>query len=340
MAGRTDILNILHLSDLHFGAECNLKILETALALRKSTLDGIFDLFPKFGPDWNPDIIVISGDIGWKGNEKNYNESDAWLRKLLNSLKLNSNDLIICPGNHDIDRDRTTGMEPPISSDCADDWLSVENLDNFLRPFSDFAKFCEQFNTEKLKIGTRNFNFIGTKEHKGVRFIVLNSAWFSRSDNDSGRLWIGQPQLRLMSASNQIVDTKTYDEEMITIAVMHHPSAWLHHEEQSSFKLRPGTYGYLAQRCHIILSGHSHSMIDFADRIRNRAYFFSVGATYAGSYYSNNFALLQVNLRNRTVIRRAFEFDPSRPEWVEKKGFDTDPYFLTKSPAEIRKGIP
>jgi predicted MPP superfamily phosphohydrolase len=308
-------INILHLSDIHFGVEPTPVVAPTAIARRTTTLNGLIKLLSKVDSDWKPNIIVISGDIGWKGISENYKQAKLWLQELLDILNLTSNELIISAGNHDINRTDTIGMPPPISAEQADEWLKVENLKNYIRLFDSYNAFCRDLNIPSLSLGKTTYHLIGQREVKGLRFVVLNSSWFCRGENDKGRLWIGLPQLEVMLAEGQLVDRDNYDEDTITIAVLHHPNSWLAEAEQNGYGNRPNTYRYLSERCHVILSGHVHGAVEQPHRIHDHAYLFVGGATYAGSDYRNNFSILQIDPASRILMRRAFDYDPQFQKW-------------------------
>jgi 3',5'-cyclic AMP phosphodiesterase CpdA len=241
-------VNLLHISDLHFGIEASGDYTETAMAQRKNTLDGLIKTVRDLGSKWRPHVAVLSGDIGWKGIQEDYQRAKAWIEnELFNELKLTPGDLIFCAGNHDIDRKKTFGMSPPPSSKEADEWLAIEHLENFIRPFEAFDTFCKELKIPELHVGKNLFHLIGQRDLKGLRFVVLNSAWFCRGDEDDGKLWIGLPQLQVMNAASQLADPDQYDSSLITIVVLHHPPECLNKAENNSYGDRPNTSRYLAQ---------------------------------------------------------------------------------------------
>ena len=94
--------NLLHLSDLHFGYDKD----ATARAQRTESLDLLVKEVRKLPADWKPHILVISGDLTWQGRASGYTELADWLtKKLLPATGLTAADCVICPGNHDIDRE-------------------------------------------------------------------------------------------------------------------------------------------------------------------------------------------------------------------------------------------
>jgi len=131
------------------------------------------------------------GDIGWKGIKPDYDQALSWFRDhLLPSIKLAPQSVVICPGNHDIDRNKTIGMKPPDTAKDADDWLKLELLENFSRPFEAFVGFCEDLGILPVEIGDQSGYLTGKTEKHGLRFVVINSAWFCRGDKDRDKLWL------------------------------------------------------------------------------------------------------------------------------------------------------
>nr|WP_320147893.1 metallophosphoesterase [uncultured Anaeromusa sp.] len=328
-----EYIHVLHISDLHFGAEANEKLNKTAIAKRKNTLDDFINTLADFEPNWYPDVVVISGDIGWKGQEADYKQAEEWIEVLLQKLRLSPENLIICPGNHDLDRKWTLGTKYPSGSSEADEWLKVENTEVFDRPFANYINFYNRLGIPNLYIGDQEHCLMGVREIKGLQFIVLNSAWFARGGGDTQNLWIGQPQLEVLKAKGQLVQKKELDNNPITIAVLHHPKDWLHESERQSYQGRQSSYEMLAKGCHVILSGHVHSeTIPEPDKISNNAYLFTGGATYVGNNYRNNFSVFRIDVKDRTILRRGYEYNPAKQEW-NWEGDSETPYSLRQSHA-------
>jgi len=317
----SDRTNVLHVTDLHFGFEPADSHGTTALAHREHTLDQLLITLNSLQDDLKPDVVALSGDVGWKGTASDYARAATWIKQLLHNLGLTADSLVVCPGNHDIDRRATMGMPPPLTAELADDYLRPENLENFMRPFTDFSEFLASLGVPRLRLGVTDYAFLGHRMLGGLRFVCLNSAWFCRGEEDRGRLWIGLPQLEVMQSSGQLSAIPSYDSDPITVALVHHPSSWLHDSESNSYGERPNTYHLLAQGSHIILSGHVHGAPEEPTRASNHAYVFTTGAGYVTARYRNNFSILQVDRRQRTVTQHCFEYDPRYKHWkgVESK---------------------
>ncbi len=328
----TGVVNVLHLSDLHFGMERTEKIPATALDQRELILSGLIETLGLLDKEWRPHFVAVSGDIGWKGREDDYQKGKDWLtQKLLPTLRLDPGQLIICPGNHDIDREETLGMKPPVSSDEADAWLKLERLKNFSRPFESFVDFCNKMGLPKLQIGDQSSRLTGKIDLHGLRFVVMNSAWFCRGDDDRNQLWLGKPMLEKMAANTQFIDEAGYDDEKspITIALLHHPHEWLNESEYNTYSNRQNTLEFLSLRSHIILTGHVHARPAEPNRAFGPAWLVKGGASYAGNQYQNHFSILRVDSQNRSFQRLVYEFDPGKNCW--RRDMEIKNYHLKKS---------
>lgn len=311
------VINVLHISDIHFGMESSDN--PTGFAKREIALEEMVKLLQNLNNDDKPDIVVISGDIVWQAREEGFKIAQKWIENLLSVLELTPQDLVLCAGNHEINRQKTIGLTRPGNSSEADKFLSIENLENFLRPFESYENFYSEMNIPKLTLGNGEYSLFGQREVKGLKFIVLNSAWFCRNDQDKLKLWIGLPQLQILQSKNQIIHPKEFNNGIISVAVLHHPISWLHEEEQQTYDPRPGSYRYLAERSHLILSGHVHASIENASRMFNRAYVVTGGSTYSGRDYRNNFSILKINKEERACIQIPYEYEPRNDNWERKQ---------------------
>ncbi|GAB6179036.1 hypothetical protein JCM14036_03550 [Desulfotomaculum defluvii] len=313
------VINILHLSDIHFGIEPKPEdnITLTTLAQRENILIPLIKFISNIEVEWKPEIIAITGDIGWKGLDSDYNQAVVWLEKLINALNLTKSDLILCAGNHDLDRKSAKNLIVPDNAAHADEILALENLSDFIRPFEAYNKFCDNLGVNSFYIGTekQSQHLYGVCEIKGIRFIVLNSAWFCRGNSDKGKLWLGLPQLEVIRNKGHLVDEKQFHSDPITISLFHHPKEWFNSEEYYYHTNRKCGYNYIVERCHIILNGHVHSAIVEPTKDVNGAWVFTGGTTYSGSEYKNSFQIIQINTNTRSALRRAYEYDPRFEKW-------------------------
>lgn len=298
---------LLHISDLHFGSDADIN----APVNRKLALNGLFSVLRDLDEDWRPSSICVTGDIGWKATKDDYKEATAWFRSLLDVLKLTSRDLFFAVGNHDIDRAIAKTTPRPSNAREADDALAYPLATQYSEPFSTFGEFCRNLGVPPYRVGEEESFVLGHRAVGDISFVSLNSAWFSREEKERGKLWLGLPLIKFIESKGQLPQVTEITEHTPVIVLFHHPSDWLHSEEIHAYS-RQNTFDYVARRCHLILTGHTHGEIRNADRIAEQAWHLAGGAAYAGSDYANSFRLIRVG--NEDITYRSFQFDPRSPD--------------------------
>ena len=113
-------MRILHLSDIHYGmrtVENDVRKEQVSAHVfvhggsgvpNPATLAEIITRDPTCS---DPDIIVVSGDVGWSGARQDYEYALAFLRSLRHAWP--SIPLLIVPGNHDVDRQAAEAGQDP-----------------------------------------------------------------------------------------------------------------------------------------------------------------------------------------------------------------------------------
>ncbi|HZQ23313.1 MAG TPA: metallophosphoesterase [Terriglobales bacterium] len=300
---------ILHLSDVHFGCDKS----ESARASRQLALDGITSAILKLEPEWRPTIVCLSGDIAYRGKSSEYEEAARWLEKLLKELSIPPDHVVICAGNHDIDRDKVTYARPADAAE-ADKILSFPLDTKYEVPFEGYTGFAKKFGIGELQVGGSTSSLIGHRNVEGISFCSLNSAWFCRDNTDKEQLWIGRPILDVLETHGQVLHTQKLATAPPTIFLLHHPKDWYHDSEVHA-RGRTNTFDVVAGRCHLMLTGHTHGESRRPDRNGGAAYIMTGGATYADATYTNSFSLIQVH--DEKFIYRTFDFDPQSAirEW-------------------------
>lgn len=262
-------VNILHLSDLHYGIEQDATRAENRRRFRQNQIFKKLietlkndDIVPV---NWKPDVIVISGDIAWRGNSEEYTTfNDEFIVPLTNALGLTKDKIITCPGNHDIIRDRADGFERPYRDQKK---LQVKNIsrDSIEKKrsthFENYVKILCAGDPQKLCTS------IILPEWPWVRFLVMNSAWDCRDNNDEGTLRVGLDLLEEIAGEEK-------DGEII-VSVFHHPHTevddfdiksnerkkrnWLHISEVEPEQDDGICFtNFLERRSDFILNGHIH----------------------------------------------------------------------------------
>lgn len=315
-----EFINILHLSDLHFGIEKNEKIKEGIITKREQTLKPLLIKLKSLNKYWKPDIIAVSGDIGYTGKKNEYETAFKWFEKLLESLNLEPNRLIFCAGNHDRFRYEKDPSDLPISIEDKDNQLIDFNFERNSIPFSDFIEFQKILEIPSLIYKNRANYLVGTREILDLKFLILNSAWFAwGGDEDANKMILGKSQLINMKNESQIISRVEFIPDQITIAMVHHPPEDLDPNEIDAYKGREPTYPVLAECSDLILCGHKHGEKIFApDKKFAKSWLFKTGASYQGEEYENNCEILHINLKALNAERLKINYIPVENSWVEE----------------------
>lgn len=307
--------NILHLSDLHFGWEGQ----ETSLTNRELALSGLLKTMEKLEPEWMPDCLCVTGDIGWKGSKNDYEKAKEWLISLTNKIKIAPDAIFMCPGNHDSNRIFSKRFARPNTPEEADEIFSMEEVPIYLQQcYEQFCSFCQELKIPPYKIGDIESYIYGCRDFNSFTFMSINTAWFSKNDDDRGKLWIGLPLLKHLEVKGNFTAVGNHINKPINIILQHHPKEWLHKAETSSFGNRPNTFDYLCRRSHLILTGHTHGEVRRGDKYAERAWHLSGGAAYNGASHFNSFRIIR--LHSNGFKYRSYEFDPRSADlcWTEK----------------------
>lgn len=139
------MLRVLHLSDLHFGLllkDQREKRGLPASAHRFVDEDTgepdpkvLADVLLADSPDAAPDIVILSGDVGWAGSSDDYRHALAFLRSL--QERWPDSRFVLAPGNHDVNWARLP-REPGQPDRSQDDYVQ------FVRDFHG-AEFAQTY---------------------------------------------------------------------------------------------------------------------------------------------------------------------------------------------------
>lgn len=228
---------ILHLSDMHFDKlggykDENVKKIVNAFQNQTKFIEHLF--------------IIISGDLAYSGKGIEYKHVekfiDALKLKIKEKIKINNIDLIIVPGNHDLDytvgeKLSSSALQNIVKESRHDALLDKECLK--LKNYKEFSKKykCDFENRKLVKV-------LKFKVHdKMMRFNLINTAVFSSLDEDQGGHFISDDDINLLS--------DTDDAEFI-FTVMHHPHHWFCWQVKKKLEV------VLYERCDAIFVGHEH----------------------------------------------------------------------------------
>ncbi|MCI0698297.1 metallophosphoesterase, partial [candidate division KSB1 bacterium] len=226
---------ILHLSDLHWS--------ENTKADQEIVITELLKDLVSITEDRRPDCIVFSGDLVYSGTGILSFEAAkaAFLDRIRDALGLSDNSILICPGNHDVDRKKALdddyleiGLKNKLISrdslnEHLDKYIETTGRDESVSRLNYFFNFYDKYFGSNAILRTRYVNcFIDKRGDGDIGFAVFNTAWRSTGAGESER--------RHILLGERVVDlaTKMLSECRTRIAVMHHPLEWLANWDQKT----------------------------------------------------------------------------------------------------------
>ena len=260
----------IHLSDLHFGQERG-----SDLHLHRDVLERLIDDVKRLAarePE-NPTAgVIVTGDIAFSGKEAQYLKAGEWLERLCKAIGCNANDVLVVPGNHDVDYDEITpGCDAFLHNVRKD---GEEELERYLRSprdrevlygrFRSYRAFAEAY---ACPIDTESGYTVDRKVQirpgRFLRILGLNSALVcSAASHERGQLLLGARQRTFpQDAGHELV------------VLCHHPLDWLRDSAD--------TTRFARARARVVITGHTHSPSSLVERdpVKGDIIFISAGAT-------------------------------------------------------------
>lgn len=318
--------NVIHLSDLHFGNPKVNKIKQDD-SFRK-LVNKIYSLHELNTIDY----IIISGDIGYTGKKEDYLEDEKIDKictagnfiKFLNQ-KFNRSHfpkIIVCPGNHDlfdgtfngrVDEKKAFEFEDKYLKKFSADSLKIDH--HLVSKFRWYNKFCETYKERIIKPQTKDASssyLYGYSYFEQIKtaFVVINSAWLATPNRKSNQ---GHLYVNKRIVENIYFEVKEKNPEIV-ITIMHHPPYWLNWSERFDTTNRKSPIMQtIVNNSEFILAGHEHCNILPPDNLLSNSLFFITGATFEKPLkeedsYLNAFHMLEINIIDKTLVQRIFEF--------------------------------
>jgi hypothetical protein len=249
-------ISILHLSDIHLRAGVDnapLRRVEEIVKAVASVASGVESC-----------IILLSGDIAFKGSEDDYSLARTWIatlkQHLKTALKAPYGDIecqlhiAACPGNHDCDFSgeqmireliiKEVGLKETL--DAKDEQPLIEAS---TKVQDEFFKFLDDIQTSpRHPLSPSTDPRIGY-EYKielsnsiKVRITCLNTAWMSRLHEQPGTL----------KFPAKVIPDR-HDSETLSLVTFHHPTNWLEPNNARLFR------GQIERFADLIFTGHEHA---------------------------------------------------------------------------------
>ncbi len=216
---------ILHLSDIHFRNSEIGTTQDPNVNLRNELVRDVVRQCGTLGP---PDVIIVSGDVAFAGDPAEFAFATEWLRSLCVACGGSLETVFVCPGNHDVLRERAdrnlvqliheaikaaSDPDAEIARQMRDEdarrllYESLENYNAFALQF-----FCDLLPPDR----TRATRDLVLNDGSTLRLWALNTAFVSSGLDRPGNLFVDP-------ASFQITRT----DGVVNLVVAHHHLSWL-----------------------------------------------------------------------------------------------------------------
>ena len=323
-------MNILHLSDIHFGRD---KSNSTDHFERKSEiLDKLINTLGTLDEDMKPDLVLVTGDIAWTGKISEFDEAYEWFRRLKTALNLGDGSFIFCPGNHDLNRSTAMNFREEVlwkqesgkkklNIALCDELYKYENAHRLETRFHNYNVFCEKMGMQPysytLEDGSMEYSYlVGSSAFSfGSNSFVIscfNTAYlpYGKVLHDD-QMFLGLPQIEKMIADGFLSDSA---DNVYRIALFHHADRYLHPNEQCEYDGRKASLPLLMKNIDLALCGHTETGgMPLLRTFGNGGSLLSGGAAYYNDDHPNSFSLLQVNKGHKPQVC-SYYFDGN--EWT------------------------
>ena len=226
---------ILHLSDLHFGTQ------QDANRWYGQLTDDLRGLLSQLESNQSPhlDALIISGDIANKSLPEEYKAAERFINRLLPEFGLQRHQIVIVPGNHDLNWDSSKKAYEIIQRESYEGSLDDEDILNkdiivdgnfvlvpkqeeYEERFKHFSNFYENVIAKPYPRQYRQQYELRHFPDQNLLILGLNSAWkLNHHENYRSRASINPDVVE--NALDKINHTPTYRDSKLKIAVWHHP---------------------------------------------------------------------------------------------------------------------
>jgi predicted MPP superfamily phosphohydrolase len=299
-------LNILHISDVHFTANPELMSHDM---ITTELIDAVK------GYNGKLDYCVFTGDLADRALPEEYHRAGEWLEKVYDAMSNPEAKMLICPGNHDVDRKEVSLPSFRGASINSEIFQSfVRERETKTRNIHYFIEWHDTFaakNKWVISSWEYDVNLVSTKwKDLNLNFIAVNSAILSCDNTDYGNLCININQLKRC-----IADAK--ENNGLNICLVHHPieGGWYKDWNLEEFR----TLTYQKRSCHLMLSGHTHDAegSSSSNNIGQKITSLKCGAAYTDSKWKQEFLIIEIDIPKSELTPNVYEYKSSAGEWIK-----------------------
>ena len=245
------VLNVLHLSDIHFKYELDGTVHDLDHDVRNELEIDVKRVMRQAG---RINVIVVTGDVAFAGKAADYDVAKSWLASLCREIGCETEHVWVVPGNHDINRASVTELVRTVQDSIQEEEL--DKIDRRIRQFVHEDPTGEEVLERPLEEYYRFSSIYGCRPKRGsltwdyeiklgigysLKLVGLNSALVSNEKDDKSDrpLVLGQAQLTFPRRQGYIY-----------LSLCHHPVSWLKDGKKVHEKL--------CNRASLQLFGHEH----------------------------------------------------------------------------------
>jgi len=222
----------LHLSDIHFYYSSNRPDLDRVI--RKDLLNDLKTCkadYKKIGG------VLISGDIAFSAQPEQYKIAKKWIREILDICHCDIKNLVLIPGNHDVDYAKSKRTSPKFYRISLRGATNQHNLDKIISGFYEdvamdvlfdsfqaFNDFAVSYNCDihpKNPVASKEIKIPGLPKFK---IVGMNSCL--ASDKDEDNIKQGDSLINEQILTSYQLETD-WDDKLFHISLCHHPTNWI-----------------------------------------------------------------------------------------------------------------
>ena len=252
-------------------------------------------------------FIIVSGDLAYAGKPEQYTIVESFLDDLIGPLQLDRSDVLIVPGNHDVDRD----VQVLAFHGSRSQFTSANNVERFLsdpqervpllarlRAFSDFeSDYCQGI--ERVFTDGR-LAYISRRVVGGLPLAIvgLNSA-LACGDDDDRNIVVGDRPII------EVVENIREADVRLVIGILHHPPVWLREFDRRTLERR------FFPHCDILHRGHLHEsgVEPVVTSKETNCLVVAAGASYVGRQFKNSYSIVSLNVAAATCSVTNHEYE-------------------------------
>lgn len=304
-------MKLFHISDIHLNKSF---LSEWKNYIRKAFIDYVNQNME------SDSVIICTGDLidkagcDW-GNAKNAFQvfKEEIINPIIGGTGISIDRFILCPGNHDIERDRDesyvrAGVRNEIKEKGDSEIIKyvngiLENNNGTSKRILEYNDFVQSLYSccANIHISNLGLSFHYTVDGKKVGIAAFNSVWNSCDDRDRELgLAIGEPQYNRMR--DDLVDCD------VKIAAVHHPLDWFTYERNT-------VISWMTHEFDLVLMGHIHENETGMSQKPSGTYAYNISPSFSANIrgtsrtYVNGFTEIELSPDSQDVVCRYLLFD-------------------------------